>query len=106
MSSPNQPKSKGEGEDHPSFYEAQDTFVFLGCNHTLLAHVPFFIHQYSEVFLGRDARNPFISHSVLMLGTAQTRVQNLALGLVELHELHLGPSLKLAKLPLDDLPSL
>ena len=43
---------------------------------------------------------------VLILGVAQTQVQDLALCLVELHEVCTGSPLKPAKVPLDGIPSL
>ncbi|KAK4831706.1 hypothetical protein QYF61_018758 [Mycteria americana] len=52
------------------------------------------------------AHNPFIPQSVLILEIALTEVQDLALGLVELHEVHMGPLLKPVKVPLDGIPSL
>ncbi|KAK4810873.1 hypothetical protein QYF61_013281 [Mycteria americana] len=52
------------------------------------------------------ALNPFIPQSVLILGIALTQVQALALGLVELHEVHMGPLLKPVQVPLDGIPSL
>ncbi|KAK4821329.1 hypothetical protein QYF61_018234 [Mycteria americana] len=72
----------------------QDTGGFLGCEHTLVAHVQLFIHQYSQVLLCRAALNPFIPQPVLVLGVAPTQVQDLALGLVKLHEVDMGPLLK------------
>ena len=41
-----------------------------------------------------------------MPGVALTQVQDLALGLAELHEVHMGPLLKLVQVPLDGIPSL
>ncbi|KAK4806919.1 LOW QUALITY PROTEIN: hypothetical protein QYF61_012640 [Mycteria americana] len=79
---------------------------FLGCKRTLPAHVQIFIHQYPQVLLCRAALNPFIPQSVLILGIALTQVQDLVLGLVELHEVHMGPLLKPVKIPLDGSPSL
>ena len=35
---------------HASFDAAQDTVGFLGCKHTLLAHVELLIHQYLKSF--------------------------------------------------------
>ncbi|GAB0180776.1 cAMP-dependent protein kinase inhibitor alpha [Grus japonensis] len=43
---------------------------------------------------------------LLILGIAPTHVQDLALGLVELHEVHMGPPLKPVQVPLDGIPSL
>ncbi|KAK4806146.1 hypothetical protein QYF61_001069 [Mycteria americana] len=91
---------------HASFDAAQDTIGFLGCECTLPAHVQFFIHQYPQVLLCRAALNAFITQSVLILGTAPTQVQDLALGLVELHEVRTGLLLQPVKVPLDGIPSL
>ncbi|KAK4806804.1 hypothetical protein QYF61_005600 [Mycteria americana] len=52
---------------------------------------------YPQVLLCRAALNPFISQSVLIVMVALTQVQDLALGLVELHEVHMGPLLKPVK---------
>ncbi|KAK4831745.1 hypothetical protein QYF61_018943 [Mycteria americana] len=92
----------------PSFFTglAQDTIGFLGCEHTLLAHVQLFIHQYPQVLLCRAALNPFIPQPVLIPGVALTQVQDPALGLVESHEVHAGPILQLVQVPLDGIPSL
>ncbi|KAK4825950.1 hypothetical protein QYF61_003468 [Mycteria americana] len=54
----------------------------------------------------RAALNPFIPQSVLILGISQTQVQDLALGLVEVHEVCMGLLLKPVKVPLDGIPSL
>ncbi|KAK4826170.1 hypothetical protein QYF61_006032 [Mycteria americana] len=67
---------------------------------------PVFIHHYHQVLFRRAALNPFILQSVLILGIALTQVQDLALGLVELHDVHMGPVLKPVKVPLDGIPSL
>ena len=79
---------------------------FLGCERTLLAHVQLFIHHYPQVLLRRAALNPFIPQPVLILGVALTQVQDLALGLVEPHEVHMGPLFRLVQVPLDGIPSL
>ncbi|GAB0178515.1 cAMP-dependent protein kinase inhibitor alpha [Grus japonensis] len=47
-----------------------------------------------------------LPQSVLILGIAPTHVQDLAFGLVEPHEVHTGPLLKLVQVPLDGIPSL
>ncbi|KAK4811347.1 hypothetical protein QYF61_027576 [Mycteria americana] len=79
---------------HAFFDAAQDTIVFLGCKRTLPAHIQFFIHQYPQVLLCRAAHNPLIAQPVSMFGIAPTQVQDLALGLAELHEVRTGPLLK------------
>ncbi|KAK4816418.1 hypothetical protein QYF61_016854 [Mycteria americana] len=102
-----------EGQNHLprpagyiSFDAAQDMAGFLGCEHTLLARVQLFTHQYPQVLLCRASRNPFIPQPVLILGVALTQVQDLALGLVEPHEVRTGPLLELVQVPLDGIPSL
>ncbi|KAK4818029.1 hypothetical protein QYF61_004153 [Mycteria americana] len=91
---------------HASFDAAQDTVGFLGCKRTLLGHVELLISQHPQVLLLRAALNPFSSQLVFVLGIAPTHVQDLALGLVELHEVHTGPPLKSVKVPPDGIPSL
>ncbi|KAK4822199.1 hypothetical protein QYF61_011840 [Mycteria americana] len=68
---------------------------------TLPAHIQLFIHQYSQVLLSRAAPNLFIPQSILILGVALTQVQDFALGLVEPHEVHMGPLIKLVQVSLD-----
>ncbi|GAB0180669.1 cAMP-dependent protein kinase inhibitor alpha [Grus japonensis] len=91
---------------HASFHAAQDTIGFLGCKCTLPAHVQLFVYQYPYVLLCRAALNPFIFQPVWIPGVALTQVQNLALGLVEPHEVHMGLLLKLVQVPLDGILSL
>ncbi|KAK4827132.1 hypothetical protein QYF61_014526 [Mycteria americana] len=102
-------QSRAEGQNHlprpaghASFDAAQDTVGLPGCEYTLPAHVQLFIHQYPP----RAAPNPFIPQPVLILGVAPTQVHDLAFGLVEPHEVHIGPLLKLVQVPLDGSPSL
>ncbi|KAK4822214.1 hypothetical protein QYF61_011855 [Mycteria americana] len=70
------------------------------------AHVQLFIHQYFQVLLSRAALNPFILQPVLIPGVAPTQVQDLALGLVEPHEVHMGPLFKFVQVILDGILSL
>ncbi|NXW38884.1 F16P1 bisphosphatase, partial [Phaetusa simplex] len=49
---------------------------------------------------------PFSAQPVFVPGLAMTHVQDLALGLVELHEVLTGPPLKPVQVPLDGIPSL
>jgi len=61
----------------------------LGCKRTVEAHVKLFTHQYPEVFVFRAALNPFVAtQPVLVAGVTLTHVQDLALVLVEYHEVH------------------
>ena len=60
----------------------------------MLAHVQLAIHQNSQVFFGRAVLNPFIPQLVLVVRVSSTQIQDLALGIVERHEVHLGPLLK------------
>ncbi|KAK4826030.1 hypothetical protein QYF61_003851 [Mycteria americana] len=91
---------------HNSFDTDQDMVGFLGCECTFLAHVQLFIHQYPQVLLHRAALNHIIPQPVLILGVAHTQVQDLALGLDEPHEVHIGPLLQLVQVPLDGILSL
>jgi len=54
--------------------------------------------HYPQVLLLRAIFNPFIPQPVLTPGIVPTHVQDLALGLVEPHEVHAGPLLELVKL--------
>ena len=63
-------------------------------------------YQYPQVLLCKAALNPVLPQPVLILGIAPTQVQDLALGLVELHEVHVGPLLQPVKVPLGGIPSL
>ncbi|RMC10150.1 hypothetical protein DUI87_12949 [Hirundo rustica rustica] len=76
---------------------------FLGCECMLLGHVEFFIPQ---IFLCRAALNHLSTQPVGVSGTALNQVYNLALGLAELHEIHMGPSLKPIQIPLNGILSL
>ncbi|KAK4821227.1 hypothetical protein QYF61_015795, partial [Mycteria americana] len=76
-----------------SFDAAQDAVGFLGCKCTRLGHVELLNEQHQALLL-RAALNPFSFHPVIVLGFALTNVQDLALGLVEIHEFHMGPPLK------------
>ncbi|KAK4817103.1 hypothetical protein QYF61_027966 [Mycteria americana] len=105
-------QSRAEGQNHlprpaghASFDAAQDTVGLLGCKHTLSAHVQLFIHHYSQVLFRRAALNHIIPQRVLKLRIAPTQVQDPALGLVEPHEVHIGPLLQLVQVPLDDILS-
>ena len=46
-------------------------------------------------FLARLCSNPFVPQLVGIVGVAMTQVQQLALGFVETHEVHLSPLPKL-----------
>ncbi|KAK4831119.1 LOW QUALITY PROTEIN: hypothetical protein QYF61_015422 [Mycteria americana] len=81
----------------------QDTVGLLSCECTLLAHVQLFIHQYTHVLLCRAAVDPFITQPKPRI--ALTQVQDLALGLVEPHEVYRSPVLELVQVPLDGIPS-
>ncbi|KAK4815224.1 hypothetical protein QYF61_022871 [Mycteria americana] len=102
-----------EGQDHlprPAGHAALDAAQgrvgFLGFERTLPAHGQLFIHQDPQVLLHRAALNPFIPQPVLIPGVAPTQVQDLTLGLVEPHEVHVGPLLELVQVPLGAIASL
>ena len=71
---------------HASCDTAQDTVGLLGCERTLLGHVELFVSQHPPVHLFRAALNPFSAQPVSVFRIAPTQMQNLPLGLVELHE--------------------
>ncbi|TRZ10445.1 hypothetical protein HGM15179_016662 [Zosterops borbonicus] len=78
-------------------------FGFLGCQRTMLAQVEFLLNPRPEDFLLRASLNIF---PVFVLGIALIQMQNLILGLAELHEIDTDPPLKPDKVPLDDIESL
>jgi len=78
----------------------------LGCERTFQAHVELLIHQYPQVLLLRAALEPLSAQPVLVFGIAPTHVQDLVLGLAELHAVHTGPPLQPVKVPLNGIPSL
>jgi len=90
---------------HAFLGAAQDTVGLLGCERTLVAHGHLFSHWYPQVLLGRAALNLFILQPLLIPGAALTQMQNLALGLLEPHEVHAGPLLQLLQVPLDGILS-
>jgi len=64
------------------------------------------IHQSLQVLLDKAVLNPFIPQPVLIAGVAPTHMQDLSLGLVELHQVHMDLLLKPVLVPLDGIPSL
>jgi len=66
---------------------------FLGCKCTLLGWVKLLINRHPQVLL-MAALSPSSTQTVFVLRIAPTHVQDLALGLVELHEVCTGPALK------------
>jgi len=73
-----------EGQDHlpqpaghTSFDASQDTFGFLGCEGTLLAHVQLPTHQYPQVLFGKSVLHPHIPQLVLIAELAATQMQTL-----------------------------
>jgi len=58
---------------HAALDATQDTVGFLGCKHTLPAHVELLIHQYPQVLLVRAAFEPLSTQSVLVFGIAPTK---------------------------------
>jgi len=88
-------QSRAEGQNpltrpagQNAFDAAQDTVGLGGCECTLPGHVKLLVNQHPEVLLLRVALYPFSTQPVFVLGIASTCVQDPALGLVELHEVH------------------
>jgi len=105
-------QSGAEGQNplpHPAAHAAGDAAQgpvgLLGCQCGLLGHVQLFIHQYSQVLLLRAALHPFSTQPVFVVEIGPTQMQDLSLGLFELHEVHmahissLSRSLCMASLP-------
>lgn len=72
--------------DHVSFEAAQDVTGSLGCKCTLLGRAELLNHQHPQVLLLRVTFNLSSAQPAFMLGIALKWVQDLPLGLVELHE--------------------
>ncbi|PKU46486.1 hypothetical protein llap_3205 [Limosa lapponica baueri] len=107
------PESRAEGQNrlpqpagHASFYAAQDAGGVLGCQSTLPAHGKLLIHEHSQVLLLRASLQPLSPQPVFVPGIAMSQVQDLALGLVDLHEVCTGSPLKSVQVPLDGISSL
>lgn len=75
---------------------------FVACK---LSLAELLVNQQPQVIL-RTALKPFSAQPVFLLGIALTLVQDLELGLVEVHGFCTGPPLKPIQVPLDDSPSL
>ena len=89
-------KSGVEGENHlpcsaghASFDAAHDMVGFLGCKCTLPGHIEILINQHPQDTLLRTDLDPLLVHLAFVLEIAPCWVQNLALGFVELHEVHI-----------------
>ena len=91
--------------DHSFLDATQDTVGHLVCKHTLLSHVESSINQHAQILLLRAALKPFSTQSISVLGTSPTQVQDLACGLAELHEVGMGPALRLVQVPLNSILS-
>ena len=65
-----------------------------------------FISQHPQILLLRAALKPFSAQLLSVLDIALTQMQDLALVLVELHVVEMGPSLKPVQVPLDSISSL
>ncbi|KAK4828650.1 hypothetical protein QYF61_000298 [Mycteria americana] len=87
------------------FTLAQDMLGFLGCEHIAVS-CPAFHPPVPPNPSPQGCTHPFIPQPVLIPGVALTHVQDLALGLAEPHEVHMGPLLELIQVPLDGILSL
>ncbi|KAK4831626.1 hypothetical protein QYF61_018566 [Mycteria americana] len=84
----------------------EDAMGFLGHLGTLLAHIQVAVNQHSQVLLCQAAFQPLFRKPVALHGVAVAQVQDLALGLVKLHTIDLGPSIQPVQVPLQSLPTL
>ena len=80
--------------------------VFWAVSAHCWAHVEFFINWHLQILLLRAALKSFFTQPVSVLGIVLTQVQDLALGIAELHEVGMDPPPKPVQVPLDGLPSL
>lgn len=80
--------------------------IRLGSKCTLADHIQFFFHWYHQVFLCRAALNQIGTQPALILGIGLTQMEDFALVLAVLHEVHLHPFFQPAQVPMDDTPSL
>ena len=85
---------------HASLDAAQD---MVG---TLQGHVELLVNQHTQVLLLRASLILFSAQPVFVLEVALTHMQDLALGLVDLYEICMGPPLKPVQLLLDGMHSL
>jgi len=90
-------KSATEGTESPSstcwpcFFLCSPGYDWLSeLQEDFASSCIFFFQQYPQVFLHRAALNPLIPEPVSILVISSAQVQDLALGLVELHEVHTG----------------
>ena len=104
--------SRAEGDSHltlspghASFDAAQYMIGFLCCMLALSTHTEFFIHQHSQVLLLRDVLSTSSFLSAFMFGIALTHMQELALGLAKLCEVHTGTPLQPDQVLLKDIPT-
>lgn len=70
----------------------------------IVSSCPVFHPCEPPVLLIRATVNEFLSQSVLVSGISLTQMQDIALLLVQLYEVHVGPLLKLFQIPLDGIP--
>lgn len=71
---------------HTALIAAQEVFVFMGCEYTLLGYIELPAHQHLQDLL-RAAHNPFSTLPVFVLGITLIQVQDLLLYIVDLLEL-------------------
>lgn len=64
-----------------------DAYEEFCCECTLLDHVLLLSHKHPPILLG-TALNPFSIQPIFVLGLALMQVQDLALGFIELHQVH------------------
>ncbi|KAK4814188.1 hypothetical protein QYF61_011911 [Mycteria americana] len=101
------PNTVFEGHDHcptPAGHtipdRSQDAIGFLGLLGTLLAHVQAAVNQQPQVLFCLASFQPLFPRPVVLHGVVVTQVQDLALGLVELHRIGFDPSIQPVQIPL------
>ncbi|KAJ7401712.1 integral membrane protein dgcr2 idd [Pitangus sulphuratus] len=85
---------------------SQDAIGLLDHLGTLLVHVQLVVDQHPQVLSHWAAFQPLCPKPVVLHGVVVTQVQGSAFGLVELHNVGLGPSIQPVQIPLQSLPTL
>lgn len=84
---------------YASFYASRDIISLLVYKHTLLAHIASLINQQLQILLFRIALN--LHPICICVWDCPTQVQDLALALTEVQEVHIGSPLTSVQVPLD-----
>ena len=96
---PHQNGVQGQSPSCSCWYTSQDTVVLLGHPGTLLSHVQPSINQHLQILLLCAAFQPLGFKPIMMHWAVGTKVQGLALGLVEAHIIGLSILIQPIQIP-------